>query len=206
MSGHSHAALPSADPRIFGPPTWECLHILAQNYPEQADRQLRKRWRRFLFALSHLLPCSHCGAHFRRFLRTHSLRDALTGRDSLVAFLVEAHNAVTRRTRPAQPPYAVACASRQYSYMSPKNLPLAGIWVPATTIVISSRPFTSALEEAKPGRIGEEARRALGKGRGNGADCASTHGQLRASTPCAAYAIDVTKGAVEVRHPASGRA
>jgi len=129
MSGCSHTALPSADPRIFGPPTWECLHILAQNYPAQADGQLRKRWRRFLFALSHLLPCSHCGAHFRRFLRTHNLRDALARRESLVAFLVEAHNAVTRRTRPAQPPYAVACAASQYSYMYPKNLPLAGIWV-----------------------------------------------------------------------------
>lgn len=154
IGGCLHTTLPSADPRIFGPPTWECLHILAQNYPAQAvDKQLRKRWRTFLFTLSYLLPCSHCGTHFRLFLRANSLRDALRGKANLVKFLVEAHNSVTSQTRPGQPAYAAACAEGHYAYMCPKNLPLAGLWVSDTNAAdrhpMMMMSFASVLQEAR---------------------------------------------------------
>jgi hypothetical protein len=128
MQPECPAVLPSSDPRVFGPPTWECLHILAQNYPEQADEKTRRRCRRFLSCLSHLLPCSHCGKHFRAFLCRADLKSAVSGRAPLVALLVAAHNAVSARTRPELPPYSAACARNQYARMPPKSYPPAELW------------------------------------------------------------------------------
>ena len=120
--------LPSSDPRIFGPPAWECLHILAQNYPFKADVKTQRRCRRFLFCLSHLLPCEHCGKHFRRFLRRSDLLHALLGRASLVNFMVDAHNSINAHTRPDQPPFGSGCAEAQYMYMPPKSYPPPELW------------------------------------------------------------------------------
>ncbi len=145
MSHCGGALLPSGDPRIFGPPTWECLHILAQNCPAEANERTQRRWRRFLYTLSTLLPCRHCAQHFRRFLRCNDARlsEALSRREGLVAFLVDAHNEVTRHTRPGQPPYTAACAARQYGHMRPRNVPLASLWLS------QSKPFSSLLLSAR---------------------------------------------------------
>jgi hypothetical protein len=115
--------LPSYDPRIFGPPTWECLHILAQNYPVKADERTRRACGRFLFCLSRLLPCEHCGKHFRRFLRGRDVQRASSGRAALVALLVDAHNAVNAHTRPGAPAFSYERAEAQYIYMPLKNCP-----------------------------------------------------------------------------------
>ena len=122
--------LPSSDPRIFGPVVWQALHVLAESYPVSADDEKQHQCKRFLFALSHMLPCAHCAKHFRTCLRKPDLRRAVRGKDALVAFLVHAHNAVSRHTRPNQAPYGVNCAKRQYSYMR-ANSPLARVWLQA---------------------------------------------------------------------------
>ena len=120
--------LPSCDPRIFGPPTWECLHILAQNYPVNADEKTRRACGRFLLCLSRLLPCEHCGKHFRRFLRRADLIQATSGRAALVTFLVDAHNAVNAHTRPGTPPFSYQRAEAQYIYMPLKSCPPPQLW------------------------------------------------------------------------------
>ena len=119
--------LPSSDPRIFGPSVWQTLHVLAANYPEHADNEKQRQCRRFMFALSHMLPCAHCAKHFRAYLRRHDLRGAAHGKQTLISFLVDAHNEVSKHTRPHQAPYGLNCAKRQYSYMR-ANAPLARVW------------------------------------------------------------------------------
>ena len=119
----------SSDPRIFGPPTWRCLHILAQNYPVNATARKQKRCKRFLYSLSYLLPCRHCARHFRCFLRQRDVGAAVRGRESLVSLLVGAHNAVAAHTRPDRPPYTVGCATQQYTFMRPEHAPIPALWV-----------------------------------------------------------------------------
>ena len=132
--------LPSSDPRIFGPPVWASLHLLANNYPAVADAETQRNFRRLLFALARALPCQHCGRHFRAFLRRQNVAGALDGRQSLVRFLVEAHNSVSRHTRPEQPPYSASCAARQYAYMRAPNVPLARLWTAADRPGAPPRP------------------------------------------------------------------
>ena len=120
--------LPSSDPRVFGPPVWKTLHIIAQNYPEQADEKVQRNMRRLLLSVSRLLPCHHCGKHFRHFLRSSDLPAAVSGKAELVSLLVEAHNHVNRHTRPEQLPYSVHCAQQLYTQMAPPTVPLAKLW------------------------------------------------------------------------------
>jgi hypothetical protein len=123
-------SLPSSDPRVFGPPLWTGLHIIALNYPDTASERTQKTCRRFLFGLSRLLPCPACGKHFRSYLRQHDLKRAVRGRDSLVRLLVDAHNEVSKHTRPSCPPFSVEDAGNCYTRMCPPHAsPLAQVWL-----------------------------------------------------------------------------
>uniref|UniRef100_A0A6C0BZL4 thiol oxidase n=1 Tax=viral metagenome TaxID=1070528 RepID=A0A6C0BZL4_9ZZZZ len=120
--------MPSSDPRIFGPPTWTCLHILAENYPEEASLDLRIACILLLFSLARMLPCRRCSDHFREFLRENHVAQATRGKKDLVALLVAAHNNIAEHTRPNEPPYPVACAKQQYAYMRPRACPLPQLY------------------------------------------------------------------------------
>ena len=90
----------SADPRVFGPPAWYALHVMAAHYPASPKPRTQRECVRFLRALPWMLPCAICGGHLRRFLRKHcdSVDAAATSRRRLVRFLMRAHDAVRRRT------------------------------------------------------------------------------------------------------------
>ena len=47
----------TSDPRIFGPIIWPGLHIMAENYPEKADKGHKKACVNFLEGLPWMLPC-----------------------------------------------------------------------------------------------------------------------------------------------------
>lgn len=128
-AGGKPPLLPTGDPRIFGPPVWKTLHILAQNYPRLASRDTRRKCKCFLFSLSYLLPCSHCGKHFRSFLRRSNVSHAIKRRKSLVALLVRAHAVVASHTRPGVPHMSVACATKAYSFMRAPHMPLTQVWI-----------------------------------------------------------------------------
>ena len=120
--------MPSSDPRIFGPPTWLCLHILAQHYPLVANMDDRVACVLLLFSLARMLPCRQCGQNFRKYLRTHDVVKATIGRQQLVTFLVGAHNDISLHTRPGEAPYPVSCAENQYAYRPLTNTPPAQLW------------------------------------------------------------------------------
>ena len=107
----------SGDPRVFGPPTWETLHLMAQNYPENPNQVTVKHCKNFVNAVPYMLPCSQCGYHFQKFLDEYIKRkgDIYHTRDTLVTFFVEAHNDVSKHTHPDQAPWTVSRAVQKYS-------------------------------------------------------------------------------------------
>ena len=120
--------MPTADPRIFGPPTWEALHMFAQNYPNKPSTRRRHACVRFMFALSWMLPCSKCGKHFRKFLRANDIKDAARTRNTLIDLLVAAHNSVNVHTHPNTLPFSPECARMQYSYRRCGSCPPPLLW------------------------------------------------------------------------------
>lgn len=54
----------SADPRVFGPPTWRTLHIFAEHYPVQPLPDVQRGCVNFINALPFLLPCPYSGYGF----------------------------------------------------------------------------------------------------------------------------------------------
>lgn len=118
------AKLPSTDPRVFGPPIWATLHILSLNYPVQPTVYEQRRWLRFMLDLAALLPCQHCGNHFRSMLRQS--HGPLRSRDALVSFLLDCHNQVTARTRPEARSFTLRDLQALYIQQHPR-LPLARV-------------------------------------------------------------------------------
>jgi hypothetical protein len=125
----------TSDPRIFGPIVWPGLHIMAENYPEVADKDHKKACVNFLRGLPWMLPCGHCGSHLlkreagqgdvpidelidslkdddKRKQRNKNLRQACSSRKALRSYLVEAHNNVNQNTK--KPKWTAADAKKRY--------------------------------------------------------------------------------------------
>lgn len=109
--------LPPTSPEIWGPPLWISLHLLASGYPDDPTPPVRRHCASFLEALAWMLPCESCGYHFRDFLHAYQggLALVVSCRPELVRFLVAAHNAVSRHTRPEALPWTVDQAEQSYS-------------------------------------------------------------------------------------------
>ena len=60
--------VPSGDPRVFGPFTWETFHVMAQNYPQTPNQVTITQCQNFVNAIPYMIPCSQCGYHFQKFI------------------------------------------------------------------------------------------------------------------------------------------
>jgi hypothetical protein len=80
---------------------------MAEGYPDDPTPPVRRNCAAFLLALPWMLPCESCGYHFRRFLLAYegSADRVASGRSELRRFLTQAHNEVTRHTRPGAAPW-----------------------------------------------------------------------------------------------------
>ena len=63
----------TADPRVFGPPTWRTLHIAAQNYPTEPIDTVKAACVAFVNSVAYMLGCPHCGYDFIQFIKTNDL-------------------------------------------------------------------------------------------------------------------------------------
>ena len=90
----------SSEPKIFGPVIWPGLHIMAENYPEVADRDHHMGCVKFLEGLPYMLPCGSCGSHLLKKENSKSqlITEACNTRRGLRNFLVDAHNNVNENT------------------------------------------------------------------------------------------------------------
>ena len=93
----------------WGRHTWDALFLLASDFPHARDcdddqmytvrevNSRRKAWKRILLSLPDALSCPLCGAHFRQFMRRHSVDNALRNRDTLMKWLYMAKDEVNKR-------------------------------------------------------------------------------------------------------------
>ena len=123
----SQVELPTSDPRGFGPIVWKALHTLAVNYPIKASKDKQKQCCRFLYSLSHLLPCESCGKEFRKFLKKNDYQHCVQGRMQLTILLMNAHNNIKKHTRPYAKPWTLQDIIRKYKTVLVRR-PLSRLW------------------------------------------------------------------------------
>merc|ERR1712183_325154 len=63
------------DSRIWGPPTWRDLHLMAQNWPKHPDNTFVSQCVNFMRALPYMIPCGGCGYHAIEFDKLNDQHD-----------------------------------------------------------------------------------------------------------------------------------
>lgn len=101
----------------WGPSAWNTLHAFAHRSRLRLDDAEQQRWRTFLFTFAELLPCPRCRDHFRSYLQAHATDETFLSRESIVAFLNDAHNAVNVRL--GRPEWSLAAHYAAYSRPPP---------------------------------------------------------------------------------------
>ena len=112
--------VPSGDPRVFGPFTWETFHVMAQNYPQTPNQVTITQCQNFVNAIPYMIPCSQCGYHFQKFIEEYLSNNprAFHSQSELIQFFVEAHNNVSKYTNPNREPWTVQDAAKKYTAMN----------------------------------------------------------------------------------------
>ena len=76
--------------KIWGPPAWFFLHLIAQNYSPQRKSEYLK----FFNSLTGVLPCGSCRDNYSKILKEIPIEGALKTRELLVRWLFMVHNRV----------------------------------------------------------------------------------------------------------------
>lgn len=84
----------SLTPKIWGPSTWMMLHLLTLSYPDKPTLKDMENHKKFLLALSDVLPCSDCRTHFKGHLRKCTISHALRSKEDYIRCVWRMHNDV----------------------------------------------------------------------------------------------------------------
>ncbi len=82
------------DPRIWGPPLWEFLHILSISYPDKPTKFYIDKHRDFLLNLGYILPCPICGEHYFDYMSHEKIEMALKSKSNYMKLIFDLHNNV----------------------------------------------------------------------------------------------------------------
>ncbi len=94
-------------PKVWGPPLWFVIHMVALMYPKNPTPQQKQGAQQFFHGLQKVLPCSYCQKHFAQELATMDRR-IFDSRDALFAWTVKFHDSVSDRTHSKQPRRSLA--------------------------------------------------------------------------------------------------
>ena len=89
-----------ADIAVWGPCGWNFIHAMSFAYSISPSFSERTQMFTFLHSFAQVLPCLRCRVHFIKLLNTYLptvSSEHLETRESLVRFLVDAHNMVNKR-------------------------------------------------------------------------------------------------------------
>jgi hypothetical protein len=89
-----------ADIAVWGPSGWNFIHAMSFAYPIFPSLSERTQMFTFLHSFAQVLPCFRCRVHFMKLLNTYLptvSSEHLETRETLVRFLVDAHNMVNKR-------------------------------------------------------------------------------------------------------------
>ena len=87
---------------LWGPCTWEYLHIITFNYPEHPTITDKKLYLNFFTLAAKLLPCNICVDSFILFSKNIPLKYYLDDRYSIVYWLFYMHNLVNLKLKHPQ--------------------------------------------------------------------------------------------------------
>lgn len=87
------------NPKVWGPPVWTALHLIALGYPSDPDGPTRDAYRAFFASVGPVLPCAMCGDHYADNLVALPIDSALaSGGRALFDWTVALHNRVNVKT------------------------------------------------------------------------------------------------------------
>lgn len=107
----------SFDPEIFGPSLWFILHNGSVSYPTYPTKFVQNGMKQLLLNIPLLIPCLTCREHFYSFIRTSNIDDAISSREKLFKFMVDAHNYVN--VRYGKTPMTLESAKLFYGFNNP---------------------------------------------------------------------------------------
>lgn len=89
------------DTRFWGPSGWQLLHLIAHEYPDNADGITKRRYELFFNAMKDILPCRFCRESTADFMAQteYALHPALKSKKTLTKWLYDLHNRVNKKLR-----------------------------------------------------------------------------------------------------------
>lgn len=89
------------DTRFWGPSGWQLLHLVAQEYPNNANGITKRRYELFFNAMKDILPCRFCRESTSNFMAQpeYALHPALRSKETLTKWLYDLHNRVNKKLR-----------------------------------------------------------------------------------------------------------
>lgn len=86
-------------PKIWGPPAWKFLHLVAQSYPSNPNHNDKINMKLFITSLVQILPCESCRHNFKQHLSYYPLNDrVLESKENFTSWLFNMHNQVNAAT------------------------------------------------------------------------------------------------------------
>lgn len=106
-------AVPSVNPKIWGPHFWYTYHMSAAYYPKNPSPIVIERMKGRILAIPYEIPCNNCRHHASAFIEGYGdLSDVVKNRDALIKFYVDFHNQVNKRY--GKPEWTVEQAKKHY--------------------------------------------------------------------------------------------
>lgn len=88
------------DPKIWGKPAWDFIHMIALSYPTNPTRRDRQTYREFFRLMGQVLPCTVCIDNYAQHWEKYSIDNFLDGPDELFYWTVIVRNAVKHQITP----------------------------------------------------------------------------------------------------------
>jgi hypothetical protein len=92
------------NPKVFGPPFWFVMHLVAHNFPvlkgERPNLAASRRYIRFYRAVGNVLPCRSCRQHYKKHIKGKTCQtldiENFADREKVVKWVHSLHNCVNR--------------------------------------------------------------------------------------------------------------
>jgi len=87
------------DTRAWGPSGWQLLHLIAHDYPSNANGMTRRRYEIFFNTIKDILPCKFCRESTTQFMQELDLHTAMKNNHTLSKWMYDIHNRVNKKLR-----------------------------------------------------------------------------------------------------------
>lgn len=93
------------DTYSWGPGTWQLMHSISFNYPQNPKEEDKKAYTNFIDSLKQVLPCESCKNEFTKMLKKFPLDDFLEDTEGVVVWSYLAHHMVNIRLNKKTPEF-----------------------------------------------------------------------------------------------------